>query len=126
MKGWVKIYRQLCDSDLWLSEKFTRGQAWIDLIMLANHKKGFLYVRGVKITVDRGQVGWSIVKLSARWKWSRSKVNKFIKDLEKEQQIEQQKSNVTQVITIKNYDDLQQTEQQTEQQKSSRRAAERH
>lgn len=31
-KGWVSIHRQLCENDLWLSEPFTRGQAWVDMI----------------------------------------------------------------------------------------------
>lgn len=39
-RGYVKLWRRLKDSDLWLSEKFTRGQAWADLVMLANHKPG--------------------------------------------------------------------------------------
>lgn len=123
MEGWVKIYRQISDNPLWTCEKFTRGQAWIDLILLANHTESYFYKRGVKINIKRGQIGWSSVALSDRWKWSRSKVNKFLNDLEKEQQIKQQKTNVTQIITLLNYDKFQQKEQQTEQQKSSKRAA---
>jgi DNA replication protein DnaD len=124
MEGWVKIHRRLIENPLWTCEPFTRGQAWVDLLILANHKDSFYYKRGHKIDVKRGQLSRSIVELSDRWNWSRSKVNKFLKELEKEQQIEQQKSNVTQVVTIVNYDLYQEKEQQIEQQKSSRRAAE--
>jgi DNA-binding MarR family transcriptional regulator len=124
MDGWIKLHRQLLESDIWTCEPFSRGQAWVDLLLLANHKDSFFYKRGNKIDVKRGQVGRSVVELSNRWKWSRSKVNKFLKDLEKEQQIEQQKSSVTQIVTLINYDEYQEKEQQTEQQKSSRRAAE--
>jgi hypothetical protein len=122
-EGWIKIHRQISDNPLWFSEKFTRGQAWIDMLILANHKDSFFYKRGVKIEVKRGQLGRSEVELSDRWSWSRSKVRKFLNDLEKEQQIEQQKTNVTQLITIINYDKYQQKEQQTEQQKDSKRTA---
>lgn len=122
-EGWIKIHRQISDNPLWFSEKFTRGQAWIDMLILANHKDSFFYKRGVKIEVKRGQLGRSEVELSDRWSWSRSKVRKFLNDLEKEQQIEQQKTNVTQLITIVNYDKYQQKEQQTEQQKDSKRTA---
>jgi len=124
MKGWVKLHRKIQENDFWTCEKFTRGQAWVDLILLCNHQDSFYYKRGVKIDVGRGQLGRSVVELSDRWKWSRSKVNKFLKDLEKEQQIIQQKTNITQLVTLINYDEFQEKEQQTVQQKSSRRAAE--
>lgn len=106
-KGWVKIHRKMMDSDLWISEKFTRGQAWIDLILLANHKKGFIRARGVKIDVERGQVGHSVVALSKRWGWSRGKTTRFLNELESEQQIEQQKNNISSLITVSNYEEYQ-------------------
>lgn len=123
MEGWIKVHRKLVDNPIWLCEKFTRGQAWMDIMLLANHKDSYFYKRGVKIEVKRGQLGRSEVELSDRWKWSRSKVRKFLNDLEKEQQIEQQKTNVTQLITVVNYDNYQKKEQQTEQQKDSRKTA---
>ena len=123
-EGWVKIHRSLLDNDLWLSESFTRGQAWIDIICLANHAASYFYVRGVKIDLQRGQLGWSEPRLADRWKWSRTKLRKFLNDLQKEQQIIQQKNNVTQVITIINYEKYQEKEQQTGQQKDSRKTAE--
>ncbi|MCP4760771.1 MAG: hypothetical protein GY870_03250, partial [archaeon] len=49
MEGWVKIHRQICENPLWTAEKFSKGQAWTDLFLLANHKKGFIMVRGIKI-----------------------------------------------------------------------------
>lgn len=104
MEGWVSIYRRLAISDLWLSEPFTRGQAWVDLIMLANHEEGFIRVRGIKVTVKCGQIGWSEVKLSERWRWSRTKTRHFLKELENVQQIEQQKGNVSLLISIVNYE----------------------
>jgi len=102
--GWVKIHRQLSSTDLWLSEPFTRGQAWVDLIILTNHKDGFYRVRGIKINVKRGQCGWSEVALSKRWQWSRGKVRRFLCELETVHQIVQQKTNVTTLINIVNYD----------------------
>lgn len=126
MEGWVKIHRRLSDNPLWTCEPFSRGQAWVDLILLANHTDNFYFKRGVKIDIKRGQVGYSEVALSDRWGWSRTKVRKFLNDLEKEQQIIQQKNNVSQVITVVNYDIYQQKEQQTGQQEDSRKTAEKH
>lgn len=111
MKGWVKFHRKLLDSDLWLSEKFTRGQAWADLIGLANHKDGFIRKRGIKILVRRGQVGWSEINLAERWKWSRGKVRRFLKELKKNIQISkkpvQQNKFITSLITLINYSQYQ-------------------
>ena len=105
MEGWIKIWRKLGDSKLWLSEPFTRGQAWVDLLILANHSDGYLRKRGIRVEVCRGQVGWSEEKLAERWKWSRGKVRRFMSELssEKEQKTVQQKSNITTLNTILNY-----------------------
>jgi hypothetical protein len=94
---------------LWTEEPFSRGQAWVDLILLANHRDGFFRVRGQRVEVKRGQVGWSETSLSARWHWSRGKVRRFLAELESKsvQQIEQQKNNLTSLITILNYDQYQ-------------------
>jgi len=103
MDGWYSIHRKLLDSPLWLAEPFTRGQAWIDLIGLANHKPGHIRVRGNRVDLQRGQVGWSEVSLAARWQWSRDRVRRFLSELEKDARIIQQKTYVTSVITITNY-----------------------
>jgi hypothetical protein len=125
MIGWILLHRKLAKNPLWLCEPFTRGQAWVDLLLLANHEESFFYVRGNKVNIQIGQVGWSEPKLSERWKWSRTKIRKFLNDLEKEQQIIQQKNTITQIITIVNYKEYQKKEQQTGQQKDSRKTAER-
>ena len=104
-RGYIKLWRRLQDSEIWLKEKFTRGQAWVDLIGLANHKEGYIRVRGIRIKIKRGQVGWSEIRLAARWQWSRKKVRNFLRELQNiERQIEQQKNNVSSVITILNYE----------------------
>lgn len=105
--GWVSIHRQIQDNPLWRADPFSRGQAWVDLILLANHKDSYMMVRGNRIDVKRGQVARSQEALAERWKWSRGKVSRFLKDLEIEQQIEQQKSNILSIVTIINYDKFQ-------------------
>jgi len=126
MEGWVRLHRKISDNPLWKCEPFTRGQAWVDLFLLASFQKTFFYVRGIKINLDRGQLAWSETKLSERWQWSRTKLRKFLKELEKEQQIIQQKGNVIQVITIVNYEEYQKKEQQSGQQKDNRKTTEKH
>jgi len=122
-RGWIKLYRKLSDNKLWTSEPFTRGQAWADLLMLANHKEDFFYVRGNRVVVQRGQVGWSQLALAKRWSWSRGKVKRFLNELEIDQQIVQQNNFVSSVITIINYEHYQGDGQQTVQQTDSERTA---
>ena len=112
MDGWFSVARKLLDDPMWTKEPFTRGQAWIDLVGLANYKPGYIRVRGNRIDIDRGQVGWSVAALADRWKWSRGKVGRFLDELERDQQVEQQKSNISCVITITNYEHYQQNGQQ--------------
>jgi len=109
--GWFSIQRSLLSSPLWLSEEFTRAQAWIDLIGLANHTEGFIRVREARVTILRGQLGWSQVALGHRWDWTRNKVRSFLNELEKDGKIEQQNNSLTTIISIVNYDHYQKTEQ---------------
>lgn len=109
-RGYVKLFRKLLYSDLWLGEKFTRAQAWIDLILLANYKKGFIRKRGIKVKLSRGDIGWSERKLSERWRWSRGKVKRFLVELcsgnepELIPQTEPQNKHITSCYSIVKYD----------------------
>ena len=105
--GWIKLHRKLQDNSLWLDEPFTRGQAWVDLVMLANHKPGYIRIAGQRIDVPRGSVGRGKEGLSKRWKWSRGKVNRFIKELENEGQISQKAVHRISLISICNYSEYQ-------------------
>lgn len=116
MDGWIMLYRRITENDLWTSEPFTRGQAWVDLLLLANHKAGTIRKQGMKISLDRGDVGWSEVELSGRWKWSRGKVRRFLDELKNDQMISRKTGQAIDekqdkrkfVITITNYDKFQQ------------------
>lgn len=110
MEGWIKLHRKILDSDIWKSEEFSRGQAWIDLLLLANHKDSYFIKRGNKVDVKRGQIGYSMKALSDRWLWSIGKVNRFLKMLENEKQIIIKKTQITTIITVINYSDYQETE----------------
>ena len=134
--GYIKLHRCIQDNPDWFAEPFTRSQAWIDMLMNASYKPHAVRIRGIKIDLARGQLALSEVEYSKRWKWSRGKVNRFLKELESKtvQQITQQKTNVTSVVTVINYDDYQRDDtaigtadgQQAVQQTGSKRAADGH
>lgn len=110
MGRWIKLHCQLARHDLWLAEPFSRGQAWVDLLMLAQSKPGWILVRGISIDLDRGQVGYSELSLSERWKWSRGKVRRFISELKKREMVDVKQDNKTTVISIMNFDSYQSTQ----------------
>lgn len=111
-EGWIKLYRSSFENRLYFDEPFTRFQAWIDLLLLANHKDGSFFKRGNIVKVPRGTVARSMKELADRWQWSEAKVSRFINFLESEyiKQVKAQKSNVTTLITILNYDRYQTNE----------------
>lgn len=124
--GWIKLHRQMTKNDLWHDKPFSRGQAWIDLLLQTNHEDGGFWKRGTFVKVKRGQTGRSEVSLAADWGWSRNKVRRFIDMLKNRRMIEQETGHLISVISICNYDKYnpateQQTEQQVKHLKDSRR-----
>lgn len=107
VKNFITLSRKLLDNPLWLQKPFSMGQAWVDLLMLANYKESYFIKRGVKITVKRGQLGISVKGLADRWGWSKGKVDRYLDILRSEHQIEYQKNNLTTLITLINYESYQ-------------------
>jgi len=107
MPGYFKVERDFLESDFWLSEPFTKSQAWVDLFGIANHAPGFFVKRGMQINLKRGQTGRSELTLARRWQWSRNKVRRFLKWLENNEMISLKQDNKTSLITICNYDHYQ-------------------
>ena len=101
--GFVMFSRDILDDPMYLSERFTRMQAYFDLCYLATYKERELRIRGNKVTLQRGQVAKSVRDLAQRWQWAVNTVIKFIKELEEDGYIETQRTSVNQIITIKKY-----------------------
>lgn len=108
---YVKIGRTLKEHQLWLEKPFSRGQAWVDLIMLANYKDGHIRRRGIKVAILRGEVGYSLREIADRWGWSLGKVQRYIDELKNDTQIDTRNDTknlaVTSVIRLINYDRFQ-------------------
>lgn len=119
--GWIKIHRNITENPMYFSEPFTRMQAWIDLLLVANYRDSVIYVRGNKVDVKRGQIAKSQDFFATRWKWSRGKVIRFLDELQKCGQIVQQKSNVITLISVVNYEYYQPDGTTDEPQTDSRR-----
>lgn len=103
-KGWILVYRSLQDHWLWNEKPFSKGQAWIDLLFLANHESHKTRVGDQFIECGRGQVNRSYRWLANAWGWSTEKVRRFIKLLEKDGMVTVLRDTSVTVITIENYD----------------------
>lgn len=92
---------------LYLKEVFTKWQAWCDLILMAYFTPTDFFVRGVKVKAKRGCVYMSLKELEKRWRWSRGKVERFLKYLEEDERIKIKPNNVVNCISIQNYEKFQ-------------------
>lgn len=123
MQGWVKIHRDLLDNELWSDKPFTKGQAWVDLLLLANHKDKNVLIGSHTEMVERGSFITSELKLMERWGWGRKKVKLFLNFLESQKMIERNANNKRTAITIVNYGFYQDCDLPKEQQKNSKRTS---
>lgn len=106
-RGYVKVFRDIRDHELWQDKPFSRGQAWVDLIMMVNHEDKRILFDGNPVTVMRGCVMTSERKLAEQWGWSRSKVHRFLEVLEREIMVHVDRTTKRTMISIVNYDDYQ-------------------
>ena len=71
-KGWISLSRSIVDNWVWDNgEQFSRGQAWIDLLLSANHEDRKIMFDGKPLLVKRGSFVTSQHKLADKWHWSR-------------------------------------------------------
>lgn len=108
MEGWISIHRQLQEHWIWKSkEPFDKRSAWIDLLLMANHKAEKIEFDNAIIEVERGQRITSLKYLADRWNWSRHKVSDFLNRLEQDKMLVQVRDNKKTLISIENYDKYQ-------------------
>lgn len=102
-RGYIKVYRDICLHELWKDKPFSRGQAWVDLILMANHEDKSILFDGCMMQVHKGEIVTSLRKLSDRWGWSINKVGRFLNALEKESMLIQKRNSKRTTVRIVNY-----------------------
>ena len=106
-KNFLLLNRNLLDHWLWQDKPFAKGQAWVDLLALANHTEKKAPHRGNVVTCKRGDVNISLLELSGRWGWSRGKVKRFLDCLESDGMVKLNVSKNRTTITVENYEKYQ-------------------
>jgi len=107
MGSWIKLYREISDHWLWRKKPFSPGQAWIDILIEANHRDNKAWIKGEIYECKRGQSLHSVKTWGNRWGWSRQQVRTFLRSLESDLMIIQKSTNKTTILTICNYDKYQ-------------------
>jgi len=108
MSGWIKLHRKVREHWIFQEKrKFSRFEAWVDLLMMANHKDNKFLLGNELIEVNRGQLVTSELKLMERWRWGKSKLRDFLKLLEEDGMIVRKSDRKKTVITICNYNEYQ-------------------
>ena len=102
-KGWVAIYRRVQEHWIWEDKPFSKGQAWIDMLLLASHNENEFLFGNQVLKNEIGSFITSELKLAERWGWGRKKVRLFLELLQNEQMIVKKGDNKKTTVTIVNY-----------------------
>ncbi|PKF29017.1 DNA replication protein DnaD [Macrococcoides caseolyticum] len=127
MAGWISLHRSI--EKHWLYEeerKFSRFEAWVDLLLMVNHSDNKTMIDGKLVTVKRGQRITSLRKLGDRWNWSLTKVDAFLKLLEEDKMIVLKKDTKKTLVTIVNYDIYQNNDLEKRHRKDSEKTVKEH
>lgn len=104
MEGWISIHRKIKDDWIWKDKPFSKGQAWIDILLRINHADNKVLIGSQLVDVKKGQTVWSILSMSEEWGWSKTKVSNFLKLLENENKINQKRTSKYTLITVVKWD----------------------
>lgn len=115
MEGWVCLYRKILENPI-ICKDSDYFAVWCYLLLSATHKKTSALFKGKKIILLPGQLITGRKSIAKKFKIDESKVQRILKTLENEQQIEQQTSSQNRLITIVNWYQYQEIEQQNAQQ----------
>ena len=87
--------------------KFSKFEAWIDILLSVNHREGKVLIDYSVETVNRGEFITSEVKLANKWNWDRKTVRKFLTLLQQEEMILKSSTKRWTSITVINWDKYQ-------------------
>ena len=122
--GWISIHRQLKSHWLWDEKRtFSKAEAWIDILLSANHTTTDILLGNELITVQRGSFITSEIKLMKRWKWSKSKVRAFLLLLDTQHMVYKTTDTKKTTLTVVKYNDYQGFKTTKEPQKDFKRTS---
>ena len=105
-RGYIKLWRKIWSNKLFQEKrKFSRFEAWVDMVMLANGKEKEIIFDGKPLLIKRGQFLTSQRQLAVRWRWSKTKTREFLYSLQNhDHSIKVYSDRKKSIITILNYE----------------------
>lgn len=79
--SFIKLDRGIRNNPIWLEKPFSKGQAWVDLLIMAQWKDSSKKYNGKMKQFVHGNVYTSTYELANHWGWSRNKVYRFLEEL---------------------------------------------
>lgn len=113
--GYVKLYRKTLDNPI-ITNDNDYFRVWIQLLLMANHSSRKVLFGNETVDLKPGELVTGREELARKCNISSSKVERILKRLKIEHQIEQQTCSKGRLISIQNWKVYQVSEQQNEQQ----------
>jgi len=117
--GYIKLWRSLKNNPVMENPEYL--SVWIYILLSVNYQDNEFIFNDEKILIKSGSFITSRAKIAKSIDVQESKVERILKYLKSEQQIEQQTFNKFRIITIVNWNKYQQTEQENEQPVNNKR-----
>lgn len=113
-EGYIKLHRKTLENPIVCkdAEYFT---VWVYLLLSAAHSDIDIIFNNERMTLKSGQLITGRKTISEKFNIDQSKVQRILKTLKNEQQIEQQTTTKNRLITVLNWCKYQSSEQQNEQ-----------
>jgi len=115
MEGYIKLYRKILDNPI-ICKDSDYFSVWIYLLLNATHNEYDVIFKNERITLKKGQLITGRKTIAEKFGIDENKVQRILKSLEKQHQIEQQTSSRNRLISIVNWNEYQRERHQIEQQ----------
>ena len=115
MRWWFKFYPKILENPIIMKDA-DHLAIWTYLLMKASHKEFDIVFNGERKTIKAGQIVTGRKQIAAELSLNENKVYRVLKTFENEQQIEQVTDHKKSIISIKNWELYQASEQVNEQQ----------
>ena len=127
MQGWIKLHRKITNHWLYKKKPFSKFQAFIDILITANHTDKPVNIGNEIIICKRGECLLSLDSWAEKWGWSKSAVRRYVTLLKKDSIIDTLPCSKTTHLKVLHYETYQDVRIADETQvKRKRNASETH
>ncbi len=100
---WIKVNREMLNT--FSDEKFDKAHAWMDLLLRAGATSSTIEKQGAKVSLEHGELIVSQRDLAKDWQWNKTKVLRFLAQLEVDHLIKIRKSHKYSVLRIEKFEE---------------------